>query len=85
MAALIRFPSESDAEYQRRAAPLLAAMADVLRRNNRLMAERTLEDSPILQAMRISELRASCGVKVQETFKWDIQNLPSSPDETTSR
>lgn len=71
MASLIRFPGETDAEYARRTSPVIAAVVAALRRNN--LAISLLEDPPLMKAMRLNELRLSCGVKPKgETFKWDV-------------
>lgn len=72
MAALIRMPGETDAEYQRRCRPLLEMVASSAFRRHAL----TIVDNnnAITRHLRIGELRRSCGVtdRAGDTFKWDV-------------
>jgi len=69
MAALIRFPAETDDEFQRRTQPLIRELIESMKSWHRP----TLEDNPLLKLISVNELRKSCGAEpVPSTFTWDV-------------
>ena len=70
MSQPIRFADETDAEYAKRTRVLFSGLSGALW--GRQLAKVYEHNKAFDNLLKVAELRRSCGVKDDSTFKWDV-------------